>query len=233
MSIENDQAVLNYLRLCHEKSKNRNKRSKYRLNYRKLPLKLPLRYCPAYWIRSCGGTTSCRHRDDQNWFLGQARHRVSVPSTGFPQTPDSTPIRGRTGTGVVGNLGGAMDDGESPKESVHRETAEECGYHGDMNLKPLLVYKHPSGFTYHNFLAIIPKEFKPKLDWETQGFRWCTLDKLPKPLHPGLKMLNGRYQVIHSDSEGDSEGCLKRSHRSDLTARLYHKTDPMSNQRCI
>ena len=126
-----------------------------------------------------------------------------------------------------------MDDGESPKESVHRETAEECGYHGDMNLKPLLVYKHPSGFVYHNFLAIIPKEFKPKLDWDTQGFRWCTLDKLPKPLHPGLKMLNGRYQVIHSDSEGDSEGCLKRSHRSDLTARLYHKTDPMSNQRCI
>ena len=91
--------------------------------------------------------------------------------------------------GTWGTWGGAMDDGESPKESVHRETAEECGYHGDMNLKPLLVYKHPSGFVYHNFLAIIPKEFKPKLDWETQGFKWCTLDKLPKPLHPGLKML--------------------------------------------
>ena len=88
-----------------------------------------------------------------------------------------------------GTWGGAIDDGESPRDAVYREAQEESGYKGDMNLIPLYVFKHKSGFQYHNFLAIIPKEFKPKLDWETQGFRWCTLDKLPKPLHPGLKML--------------------------------------------
>ena len=84
---------------------------------------------------------------------------------------------------------GKRDAGESPKDAVLREASEESGYDGDITLKPLYVFKHPSGFQYHNFLAIISKEFKPKLDWETQGFKWCMLDKLPKPLHPGLKQL--------------------------------------------
>lgn len=90
-----------------------------------------------------------------------------------------------------GTWGGAIDSGEDPKVSAIRELREEAGYNGKLELIPLYVFKHPSGFTYYNFLALVEEEFAPKLDWETQGYRWVKYGDWPHPLHNGLKLLLG------------------------------------------
>jgi 8-oxo-dGTP pyrophosphatase MutT (NUDIX family) len=89
--------------------------------------------------------------------------------------------------GTWGTWGGAIDEGEDPAQAARRELAEEAGYTGAMKLVPLYVFKHDSGFTYYNFLAIVEQEFRPKLDWETQGYDWVEYGAWPSPLHPGLK----------------------------------------------
>jgi 8-oxo-dGTP pyrophosphatase MutT (NUDIX family) len=89
--------------------------------------------------------------------------------------------------GTWGTWGGAIDEGEDPAQAARRELAEEAGYTGAMRLIPLYVFKHESGFTYYNFLAIVEREFRPKTDWETQGWDWVDYGAWPSPLHPGLK----------------------------------------------
>jgi 8-oxo-dGTP pyrophosphatase MutT (NUDIX family) len=88
--------------------------------------------------------------------------------------------------GTWGTWGGAIDSGESPEAAVEREAREEAGYHGDVELKHLWTFKHPSGFRYFNYLATVDDEFKPVLNWETQGYRWVKRGEWPKPLHPGM-----------------------------------------------
>ena len=88
-----------------------------------------------------------------------------------------------------GTWGGAIDGGEDPKIAAAREVKEEAGYQGAMQMIPLYVFKHSSGFTYYNFLAIVEIEFEPQLDWESQGFKWVEFGQWPSPLHPGLELL--------------------------------------------
>lgn len=88
-----------------------------------------------------------------------------------------------------GTWGGALDEGETPKQGVTREVREESGYHGHFTLEEIFVFKHSSGFEYHNFLAHVDSEFTPTLDWETQGFKWVDFGAWPTPMHPGLKTL--------------------------------------------
>jgi len=86
-----------------------------------------------------------------------------------------------------GVWGGAIDPTEDPKEAARREIAEECGYTGNIELLPLYLYKDSnSGFRYFNFLGVVDKEFKPRLDWENSTSGWFNLRKLPTPLHFGL-----------------------------------------------
>jgi 8-oxo-dGTP pyrophosphatase MutT (NUDIX family) len=85
-----------------------------------------------------------------------------------------------------GVWGGALDDHENPQDALRREIREEAGYNGDYKLIPLKIFTSDD-FKYYNFLIVIDEEFTPELDWETQGFVWTTIDKLPNPLHFGLK----------------------------------------------
>lgn len=92
--------------------------------------------------------------------------------------------------GTWGTWGGAIDGSESPESAAKREVREEAGYEVELEgLLPMYVFKHHSGFTYYNFLAVIETEFIPKLDRETQGFVWTEYGEWPSPLHPGLKLL--------------------------------------------
>lgn len=91
--------------------------------------------------------------------------------------------------GTWGTWGGALDPGEDPAQAVRREVREEAGYMGDLKLMPLYVFRHSSGFVYHNFLALVSTEFTPELNWETQGFRWVEFGDWPEPLHMGVKMI--------------------------------------------
>jgi 8-oxo-dGTP pyrophosphatase MutT (NUDIX family) len=87
-----------------------------------------------------------------------------------------------------GVWGGKLDKGETPEQAVHREITEETGYHGQYKLKPIFVFQDHD-FKYHNFIAEVPEEFKPKLCWETEKFGWFALDDFPQPLHFGVKKL--------------------------------------------
>lgn len=87
-----------------------------------------------------------------------------------------------------GVFGGAIDKGESPQEAVRREVHEETGYTGHFDLIPLYVFKKGS-FRYSNFVAVVDKEFEPRLDWETQDTIWCEWGDWPSPMHFGLQAL--------------------------------------------
>ena len=91
--------------------------------------------------------------------------------------------------GTWGTWGGAIDSGEDPAKAVRREVEEEAGYTGQLNLIPLFIFSHPSGFKYYNFLALVDKEFIPITDWETQNSGWFDYGHWPNPLHPGLVTL--------------------------------------------
>jgi len=88
--------------------------------------------------------------------------------------------------GTWGTWGGAMDNDESPTQAVSREIYEETGYNGKVDLKHIWTFQHSSGFKYHNYVAIVPNEFVPTMNWETQGYAWVSLNDLPKPIHSGL-----------------------------------------------
>jgi ADP-ribose pyrophosphatase YjhB (NUDIX family) len=87
-----------------------------------------------------------------------------------------------------GVWGGAIDNNEDPATAVKREVEEEAGYNGNVQLIPLAVYEKDT-FRYYNFLAIVDTEFKPKLQWETENYKWVEYGNWPKPLHFGLEYL--------------------------------------------
>lgn len=92
-----------------------------------------------------------------------------------------------------GIIGGALEEGETdPLESAKRELKEESGYKGHFEVVPSYVYESPNKtFKYYNYIGLLEKEFKPKLDWETAYTEWMTLEQFmeAKPKHFGLKAL--------------------------------------------
>lgn len=95
-----------------------------------------------------------------------------------------------------GTWGGAVDPGETPADTARREATEECGLPAASLLQmiPSFVFRHESGFEYHNHIAVVSQEFTPVLGWETQGWLWVAPDDLgnqlaPEDLHPGLQAL--------------------------------------------
>lgn len=98
--------------------------------------------------------------------------------------------------GTWGTWGGAIDENETPKETVMREVYEEAGYVGVKKIIPLHVFKHESGFKYYNFLVLVENEFNPTINFETKDWDWFYIDNLPSPLHFGLKgILNNKKDV--------------------------------------
>lgn len=87
-----------------------------------------------------------------------------------------------------GTWGGAIDPGEDPAEATRREAEEEAGFRGRCDLHPLYVFQSGS-FRYYNFLAIVDREFQPRLNWENQGYEWCEWGEWPEPLHSGLEKM--------------------------------------------
>lgn len=90
--------------------------------------------------------------------------------------------------GTWGIPGGKIDDSESPIQAAKREAHEELGYSGTIDTIPAHVFK-AGEFRFHNFVAIVPTEFNPTLDWENDAAEWFDIDHLPSPLHFGVQSL--------------------------------------------
>jgi len=89
-----------------------------------------------------------------------------------------------------GTWGGSVDGSDEPSATVRRELHEEADYHGLLDLYPLLTFRDPDrGSVYQNYLAIVPEEFEPRLNWETAATIWTEFGNWPTPAHPGLEML--------------------------------------------
>jgi 8-oxo-dGTP pyrophosphatase MutT (NUDIX family) len=89
-----------------------------------------------------------------------------------------------TDPGVWSTWGGGREPGETLEQTVRRELAEEGGYAGPVQLT--LV---DSRSRYATFVALVPREFQPQINHESQAWCWCEPDQLPEPLHPELKQL--------------------------------------------
>jgi len=89
-------------------------------------------------------------------------------------------------------LGGGRDmvDGqpEDLETTVRREAFEEGGLAMDAEYELIHVgtKRYPDGFTFHNYLALIPEEFLPIINDEHKSFQWVDWADLPKEMHQGM-----------------------------------------------
>lgn len=81
--------------------------------------------------------------------------------------------------------------GQSPMQVAINTIAGRCAYEGDLALSRLTPFSDPRFFVQHNYIAVVPREFEPRIDG-CAGYRWCDLDRLPQPLSPALAHLLDR-----------------------------------------
>jgi len=137
-----------------------------------------------------------------------------------------------------GTWGGAVEEGEAPASAAEREAREESGYTGPMKLTPLNVFRKGT-FSYHNFLALVPKQFEPNLRAdearETEDAAWVKFGDWPSPLHFGLAdlirhsgdVIQQKAQVresLHEATE-DEEADLKELSKLDQKIYLNYTYD--------
>ncbi len=104
-------------------------------------------------------------------------------------------------TGHWATLGGGVEEGETPEQACRREIMEE----GGINYTGPLIHMHTSasegGFIFHNHFAPVGTEIVPKLNNEHTEYRWCSIDSLPAPVHPGFMSALDFYRSTNMDSK--------------------------------
>jgi 8-oxo-dGTP pyrophosphatase MutT (NUDIX family) len=141
------------------------------------------------WLVESDAEHAAALRDTGFWGRAGAGAIIVAADTGrilLPHRSASVEQPGKWGV-----WGGAIDSGEDPSSAARREVAEEAGAPEVLKMVPLHVFSR-GDFKYHNFLAVVQSEFEPRLNWETQGYRWVGYGDWPSPMHFGLKALVDR-----------------------------------------
>jgi len=91
-----------------------------------------------------------------------------------------------TDPGLWNTPGGHIEPGEGPREAAVRELSEEAGYGGwlDVAAAPIVV----SG-CYYLYEAWVDRQFRPRVNWESDRWGWFEENHLPRSLHRGLHRL--------------------------------------------
>jgi len=91
--------------------------------------------------------------------------------------------------GTWGTIGGAVDRGERPEETVVREVREELGIHvNTTDLHLCYVFRDTkSHFVYYNYTVLVTEEFQPVANWEVSEHAWVEFNQWPDPLHFGMQ----------------------------------------------
>jgi len=102
-----------------------------------------------------------------------------------------------------GFFGGIIEKNETPFECLKRELSEEIGFMPQLEkLNPIDIYQsRDKNFIYYSFVAVIEKEFSPKLNGESAGYAWVDIGQWPRPLHQGAKTTlgtNGGTEKLHT-----------------------------------
>ena len=102
-----------------------------------------------------------------------------------------------------GFFGGIIEKEETPFECLQRELGEEIGFMPELaKLNPIDIYQSKDKkFFYYSFVAVVEKEFSPKLNGESAGYAWVDIGVWPKPLHQGANITltkNGGTDKIHT-----------------------------------
>lgn len=87
---------------------------------------------------------------------------------------------------------GRLDPGEEALGAAVRELGEEAGYWGPMVIQSAMV-TGPRNRPFYHFVARVPSEFRPQMNWESDAAVWAALGDLPTPMHPGMKALLRRF----------------------------------------
>lgn len=102
--------------------------------------------------------------------------------------------------GTWGTIGGAIDHGEGPEETLIREIQEELGMHlhaADLHL--CYTFRDAvSQFVYHNYTVLVDEEFHPAPNWEVAEHAWVEFGQWPDPLHFGMQAWLQDHQGHHA-----------------------------------
>jgi 8-oxo-dGTP pyrophosphatase MutT (NUDIX family) len=99
-------------------------------------------------------------------------------------------------SGTWGLVGGKKEPSDlTVIDALQREISEEVGKTPKIKkIIPLeLFVSNDDNFQYNTYILIVDKEFIPTLNFEHNGYAWCSYESWPKPLHLGVKnSLNNR-----------------------------------------
>lgn len=78
--------------------------------------------------------------------------------------------------GVWSIPGGKVESGESLYHAALSELFEECGrvWPVVVDAQPCHIFRAPQArFSYYTFRGRVPEEFVPRLNWESDAYRWA------------------------------------------------------------